>query len=120
MDVSKLVGWFKNFDPFGQPDKHLRSLSSGVTATDGDGIYCDYVEQVGAAIHKQFSDAVLRKKNQVKTLEQLHKDFIVDNKIVFVHTNQLFDRLIILADRNLNIVLPFAHKLTPLPASLFK
>jgi len=124
-DVAKLVEWFKSFDPFGQCDSRLRSLSSGVTAVDGDGINCDLAEQVGAAIHQQldgvdFTDVVLRNKNQVKTLDQLQKGVVVDNKKVFIHTTQLFDRLILLADRNLDRGLPFAFELTPLPASLFK
>jgi hypothetical protein len=124
-DVAKLVDWFTSFDPFGQPDYQLRSLSSGVTAVDGDGINCDSIEQVGATIHQvldgvAFTDAVLRKKNQVKTLVHLQKGVVVNNKKLFVHSTQLFDRLLILADRNVDAGLPFAYELTPLPASLFK
>lgn len=125
IDVAKFVDWFKTFDPFSQSDNHLRSLSSGVTATEGDGINCDRVEQVGTNIQQQidglaFTDIQLRKKNQVKTLVQLQKGITVNNKKLFVHSTVLFDRLILLAARNSDTGVPFAYELTALPASLFK
>jgi len=69
MDVQKLGAWFKTFDPFGQSDSYLCSLSSGATAQDNDGINCDSVEHVGAAIHQQldgvsFTETTLRKKTK--------------------------------------------------------
>jgi len=68
LDGLKLVAWLKTFDPFGQSDSYLRSLSSGVTAQDNDGINCDSVEHVGASIYQQldgvsFTETAFRKNN---------------------------------------------------------
>jgi len=117
--------WFDANDPFSQTDGRLYSLSSGLTATDGDGINCDMAEELGCKIHAQmdnagFMDVVLRKKDQMKTLMRLQKSVVSEHKEIFMHTTHLFNRLIVLVERSLDTEQYFCYELTPLPASLFK
>ena len=75
--LCKMVQWFVG-------DDRLRSLASGVTASETDNVTCDEAERVGQQIMEQmditFSDVVLRKRDQARTLAD------VSNKIV--GTNQ--------------------------------
>jgi len=124
-DLKKLLTWFDVHDPFMQSDDQLRCLSSGLTSSLGDGINCDSVEEIGASIqekmdHKVFLDVVLKKKDQVKTLERLQKGFLVDKKEVFMDSTRLFSRLIVLVERTSEMEPFFSYELTPLPTSLFK
>jgi hypothetical protein len=124
-DVSTLAGWFRERDPYMCNTAGLRSLSTGKTAIEGDGINCDEVEEVGLGIQRKmdnvlFTDVKLRKKDQVKTLERLEKGVMSDNKEVFMHTTQLFNRLIVMVERSGDMAPYFCYELTPLPASLFK
>jgi hypothetical protein len=124
-DVACLNAWFVDRSPFTCQGPSLRCLSTGKTATEGDGINCDMVEEVGALIHSSmdlavFTDVTLRKKAQVKTLERLRKGVISDSKVVFMHGTHLFNRLIVLVERTTDMAAYFAFELTPQPASLFK
>ena len=49
-DVMKLVSWFSERDPFTTADCRLYSLSTGVSASEGDDINCDCAVEVGAKI----------------------------------------------------------------------
>ena len=84
-DISKILLWFEEKDPFSRADGRLCSLSTGFTAVEGDGINCDMAEEVGASLQKQmdgagFLDVVLKKGNCVKTLQQLQKGVIVETE----------------------------------------
>lgn len=52
-DLYKVMNYFDNNDPFNIDDHKLRSLSSGLTASDGDGINCDDADVVGHNILKK-------------------------------------------------------------------
>jgi hypothetical protein len=56
----------------------------------------------------------------VKTLECLGKGVLVDSKKVFLHTTDLFKRLIVLVERTSDMEPCFSYELTPQPAALFK
>ena len=45
--LEKIKSWFDHDNPFNINAPKLRSLSSGLTASDGDQINCDDAEQVG-------------------------------------------------------------------------
>ena len=55
-DLSKIQEWFEQHEPFNLNEKRLRSLSSGLTAADGDGINCDSIEEVGANIQEKLNN----------------------------------------------------------------
>jgi len=46
-DVIKLVTWFHSHNPFAVGNR-LFSLSSGITASEGDGVICDTADIVGS------------------------------------------------------------------------
>jgi hypothetical protein len=124
-DLRKILQWFDVHDPFKSIDSELRSLSSGLMATAGDGINCDMAEEIGAKIHakmddKCFTDVVLKKSDQIKTLVRLQKGLAIEKKEVFLQTTHLFNRLIVLVERTADMEPYFSYELTPLPASLFK
>ena len=75
-DFLKLKAWFSNNNPFIQDQPYLKSLSTGLHTTEGDGVNCDRVEQVGQKIQekfdsKSFTDVSIRRSDQVKTLDAL-------------------------------------------------
>jgi len=124
-DMSKILAWFEVKDPFSRADGRLCCISTGVTAVEGDGINCDMAEEVGASLQKQmdgvgFLDVVLKKANFVKTLQQLHKGVIVEDKMMFLHNTHLFSRLVALVERTNDVAPYFCYEMTPLPAALFK
>jgi hypothetical protein len=124
-DMNKLLSWFEANDPFLTTDNRLCCLSTGLTATDGDGINCDTADEIGAAIHAQMDnkmlmDVVLKKRDQMKTLTKLQKCVTANNKQIFLHTTHLFNRLIVLVERTQDTEMYFCYELTPLPAALFK
>jgi hypothetical protein len=123
-DLLKLVDWFDANEPFDRSDMRLRSLASGLTARDGDGINCDSAEEVGVSIMKGMDnvavlDVVLKKANQVRTLLLLQKGITIDNKIAHFDATNLFNRLTILAERTGDMSSYFAYELTAVPTALF-
>ena len=67
-----------------------------------------------------FQDVVLRTKDCIRTLQQLQQGLTVGKKTYFLHTTQLFSRLIALVDRTADMAPYFQYEMTPLPAALFK
>ena len=66
-------------------EKRLRSLSSGLTAADGDGINCDSIEEVGANIQEKFNnihvtEASLKRKDQVCSLNHLQPAIQIEKR----------------------------------------
>ena len=55
-DLGKIQEWFEQHEPFNLSEGRLCSLSSGLTATDGDGVDCDITEEVGAKIQKKLDN----------------------------------------------------------------
>ena len=49
-DLVMIQEWFDQHEPFDTSEGRLRSLSSGLTATDSDGINTDKTEEVGMKI----------------------------------------------------------------------
>ena len=63
-------------DPFDVEDCRLRSLGSGVSAAEGDGVNCDNAEQVGSNIMTKldncaYAEVVMKKADRVKTLADI-------------------------------------------------
>ena len=51
-DLIKVQDWFDQHEPFDLNEPNLHSLSSGLSAADGDDTNCDETETVGMKIHK--------------------------------------------------------------------
>ena len=49
-DLITLIDWFNTHDPFDPQVPTLRSISTGLTATEDDKINCDNVEDIGRSI----------------------------------------------------------------------
>ena len=125
LDQNKVLAWLEARNPFHRPNNLLCSLSSGLTAGDADGITCDEAEKIGSAIHMEmngrtFTDIVIKKRDTVKSLAHLHKGVSVDGETIHVNCSNLFNRLIVLAERQPDVSSFFAYELTPFPCSLFK
>ena len=59
-DLIKLVDWFGSRDPFDGNVSELRSLSSGLAASEGDGIKCDETEKVVSEIQGSVDSVPVR------------------------------------------------------------
>ena len=124
-DLKKLIAWFDTHEPFDPSQPLLRSLASGVTATDGDGINCDDAENAGFLIQEKLNNvcievASIKRKDQVKSLDILRPGIKIDDDTIHIDPQILFTRLAALLQREDDIIEKFAYELTPEPASLFK
>lgn len=122
---SNIQEWFDQHEPFNLNEERLRSLSSGLTATDGDGVNCHNTEQIGANIQKQLdnvsvAEASIKRSEQVRSLDHLYPGIKVDKQKVHINPTLLFSRLIAIAQREEDIDVYFDYELTAFPTSLFK
>lgn len=74
-DITKLVEWFEENDPFNTTDTRWHSLRSRVASTENDGINCDYAEEVGSSLMCKMAalfciDVVVKKAGKVKLLHR--------------------------------------------------
>ncbi|XP_065911780.1 uncharacterized protein [Dysidea avara] len=124
-DLRKIQSWFNQYEPFDPNQPKLCSLSSGLTASDDDGVNCDQTEQVGAKIHKKLDnmsiiDASIKRSDQVRSLDHLQPGIQVDKKKVTINPMLLFSRLIAVVQREEDMAQFFNYELTTIPTSLFK
>ena len=124
-DVSAVQRWFDQHEPFNLNEHRLRSLSSRLTATDGDGINCDKTEEVDMKFQKQLDivsvvEASLKRSEQVKSLDHLYPGIQDDRQKVHNNPTLLFARLTAIVQREEDITPYFDYELTPMPKSLFK
>jgi hypothetical protein len=73
VDLKKLMSWFNQYNPFTTNDTKLRSLSSGLTASDDDHINYDEPETIGLPMHHSLDNisvtsATLKRNDKVRTL----------------------------------------------------
>ena len=59
-DRNKFIDWFGSHDPFDGNVPQLRSLHSGMAASEGDGIKCDEKKKVVSEIQKSFDSVSVR------------------------------------------------------------
>lgn len=122
--ITRILMWLKDNDPFYQ-DRHadmLISLSTGLNSKDGV-INPEKVEEVGQSIQQSLDNgSFLSKfpsKMRVKPLSHLTKTLKIKDKEVVIQSLKLFNRLIIISERELTVKDSLAYELTPLPMSLF-
>jgi len=124
-DLAKIQSWFCQYEPFHHNQPKLCSLSSGLTASEDDGVNCDQTERVGAKIHKQLNnvrvtDASIKRSDQVRSLDYLQPGIQVEKKKVNINPTMLFSRLIAIVQREEDMASFFEYELTAIPTSLFK
>ena len=124
-DLSKVLEWFVAHNPFDISDSRLRSVSTDIVAEDTDEINCDMAEEVLHTImqdmdHKAFTDTVLRKSRQVRTLGDLNKTVKLGKGHAVIDCDILFTRLLIVLAQSGRTESCFHHELTTTPTSLFK
>ena len=124
-DVNKIIDWFRSHNPFTVADARLHSLSTGIAASDSDGINCDIAEEVGAKVMEKmdnitFSEVVLRKVDQVKMLADIKSRGKENDKKLSIDCSILFSRLLVIMQRSSEIEPYFQYELTAEPTSLFQ
>ena len=77
-DLNTILKWLAQHNPFDIQRPEMRSLSSGLTASDGDSVNCDEVEEVGFLLQGKLYDikyheASMKRTEKVRTLVHLAK-----------------------------------------------
>ena len=115
-DLMKVQNWFKKHDPFNQSEPNLKSLSSGVIASTEGGTSCDKIENVREEIQKSLDgkalqDASVKRKDMVKTLENLKSGVIIEKETIHIDPMALFARLMLILQREADPAPYFSYKL---------
>ena len=124
-DLLKIHEWFDQHEPFDLKESKLRSLSSGLTTIEGDGINPDKAEEVGLKIQMQLdglivAEASIKRSDHIKSLADLKPGIKVDKRKLNIDPTILFTRLIAIVQREEDMSLYFGYELTAFPTSLFK
>ena len=126
-DLSRILGWMDENNPFDTEVTELRSLSTGLVARAEDGVNCDDAESVGAQIlfgldDVLFKNAKIKKCQHARTLASLKPVVKVQGKTVNIEPSTciLFLRCCTIAQRlDDDQVQVFDFEMTTFPASLF-
>ena len=123
-DLAKLKDWLAKNNPFNEEEPFLKSISTGLTATEYDKINCDEAEKVGKSIQRQldevpFLKSKIKRKDQIRTLECLKNGVQLEKESFHVDPMILFSRLLVLVERDDDMKKCFNYELTPNPTSLF-
>jgi hypothetical protein len=126
-DSRKFFEWFETRNPFTYEDTNLHSLSTGVVSVIGkDMVNCENAEAIGQSIQQSldnvnFTDAKIRRKDQLRSLESLTQSIKIDDKnSIFLNSTRLFTRLAAIAQREEDVEQYFKFELTLRPQALFK
>jgi hypothetical protein len=124
-DLNKILEFLEMNNPFETSNSRLRSLVSGIAASDSDNINCDTAEDIGCQIVQKmdgvnFKDVVLKRAWQTRTLARVTTSVTGGKKVLNIDPSLLFNRLLIIMERSGDMQPYFAYELSALPASLFK
>lgn len=101
----------------------IASLSSGMITTDKSVVNCEDAVRIGQEMQKDLDDESpvesMKTSKKCKNLADLQKKVKVGDKKVYIEKTVLFNRLIIMAERDEGIEEIFSFELTPVPTSLF-
>ena len=97
-DLSKVLDFLEMHNPFDTSDERLRSLTSGIVASESDNILCDIAEDVGAKILKKMNgeklkSLVLKRVDQIRTLAHVSTTVTRCKKLLNLDPSILFNRL---------------------------
>ena len=117
--------WIENHNSFDDNEPLLRSIATGLTVTERDGINCDKAEKIGQPIQDQLdsisiTEATIKKKDQIETLELLKMGVEIDKEKIHVDLMLLFSRILVLIEREEEIREYFRFERATFPTSLFK
>ena len=121
-DLLKIQEWFDQHEPFDVKVVKLRSLSLGLTITEGDDIN---PTELGLKIQMQLdglnvAETSITRIDHIKPLADLKPKIQVDQQKLNINPNILFSRLIAIVQRKEDMSPYFDHELTAFPTSLFK
>ena len=124
-DLNTILKWLAQHNPFDIQRPELRSLLSGLTASDGDGVNCDEVEEVGFLLqgkldNVKYHEASMKRTEKVRTLIHLTTGIKIDQETVHGEPLILFSRLLVRLERFEDTTPYFQYEVTPFPVSLFK
>ena len=125
-DMQKIDIFLAEYSPFKYLDNdRLISLSSGIAASDTDGITCDVADVVGNDIQVRwdmqlYGNISLKKADRIKTLTDFTQSVGTSKLKLNFESNSLFHRLVLVGERTDTIKHCFEYELTPYPTSLFK
>ena len=124
-DLIKFYTWLKQFNFCKVRDNWLRSLNSGLAASDSSSVNCDEAAKVGRNMlvcmdNKSVAEAKVETSKKVKTLLTLTKAVQLENTRIHVNPSILFLRLMVLIERTDDTEKWFGYELTPYRTALFK
>ena len=126
--MNTFLDWFRSHDPFDGNVPQLRSLTSGLASSEGDGINCDETEKVGSEIQRSLDSVSVRNANRkrrqmVHTMNELKPGSRCQGgyATVQIYHSILFPRCTALAQQeNEDTTAYFAHEMMAVPTSLFR
>ena len=123
-DFKKIELFFEVNDPFDHEELDLRNLFTGLTTKTDDQINCDQTEEIGKMINEKldgisFSNSSSKRKEQIKSLEELKAGLKLYKVTIYVDPSVLFSRLLLMIGREQRMIEYFRYELTPVPTSLF-
>ena len=82
-------------------------------------------QEIGKIINEEldgilFSNSSIKRKEQIKSLEELKVGVKFDKETIFVDPSVLFSVLLLMIERELRMIEYFHYELTPVPTSLFE
>jgi len=124
--IGLVLKWFEENDPFdhGRDKQLLVSFSTGFTSTADDAVNAERAAEVGREMHVKLDGgqsvtSTMEVKFKVQALSSLRKVPKVNEKKIYLDSIKLFNRLIILAQRDMTVERSLEYELTPFPLSLF-
>lgn len=121
-DVDIFCNWLLQHTPFRQESGELINIASGLVADDT--VTCDQAIEKGMASLRakegeDFSTVVIRRKDKVTPLAVMTSGIIINNEVVTVKTQQLFNRIIVVVNDRKELKRCFQYELAPKPPALF-
>ena len=82
-------------------------------------------QEIGKIINEEldgilFSNSSIKRKGQIKSLDELKVGVKLDKETIFVDPSVLFSILLLMIERELRMIEYFRYELTPVPTSLFE
>lgn len=120
--IALALKWFEENNPFdhNRDRQLLVSFSTGFTSTANDAVNAERAAEVGREMQKKLDGksvtSTMEVKFKVQALSSLRKIPKVNEKKIHPNSLRFFNRLIILAQRDMTSL---EYELTPLPLSLF-
>ena len=103
-DFKQIELFFEVHNTFDPEESDLRNLFTGLTVKTGDQINCDQTEEIGKIINEKldgilFSSSLIKRKEQIKSLEELKVGIKLDKETIYVDPSVLFSRLLFMIER---------------------